>query len=67
MRAALARGAAVAERRADAVRARVVAAAQDVPGVAVAVEGDRVVLSGKGLTRRTIVDPQLQDIAGWGR
>jgi hypothetical protein len=67
MRAALERGAAFAERRADAVRARVVAVAQDVPGVTVAAEGDGVVLSGRRLVRRTIVDPQLQDIAGWGR
>ncbi|MEN2747598.1 hypothetical protein [Sphingomonas sp. T9W2] len=67
MRAALEKGAAVAGRRADAVRARVVAAAENVPGVAVAVEGDAVVLSGRGMTRRTIVDPRLQDIAGWGR
>lgn len=67
MRAALVRGQAVAERRADFVRARVAAVAEDVPGVAVAVEGDAVVLSGRGLARRTIVDPRLQDIAGWGR
>ena len=67
MRAALVRGTAVAERRADAVRARVAAAAEAVPGVSVAMQGDAVVLSGRDLTRRTIVDPRLQDIAGWGR
>lgn len=67
MRAALVLGQAVAERRAAMVRAWVAAVAEDVPGVAVAVEGDAVVLSGRGLTRRTIVDPRLQDIAGWGR
>lgn len=67
MRAALVLAQAVAERRAEMVRARIAAVAEDVPGVAVAVEGDAVVLSGRGLTRRTIVDPRLQDIARWGR
>ncbi|WP_242119696.1 hypothetical protein [Sphingomonas lacusdianchii] len=67
MRAALVLGQAVAERRAEMVRARVAAVAEDVPGVAVAVEGDAVVLSGRSLMRRTIVDPRLQDIAGWKR
>jgi len=67
MRAALVRGATVAERRAAEVRARVVAAAAAVPGVRAEAVDDVVVLSGKGLARRTIVDPRLQDIAGWGR
>jgi len=49
------------------VRARVAAAAEAVRGVSVAMQGDAVVLSGRDLTRRTIVDPRLQDIAGWGR
>jgi hypothetical protein len=67
MRAALEKGEAVAGRRAAVVRARVAAMAEAVPGVAVSVDGDAVVLTGRGLTRRTIVDPRLQDIAGWGR
>jgi hypothetical protein len=64
---ALERAEALGERRAGAVRERVAEAAGAVPGVAVAVEGDGVVLSGRGLARRTITDPRLHDIAGWGR
>ncbi|MFD1033085.1 hypothetical protein ACFQ15_00255 [Sphingomonas hankookensis] len=64
---ALERGEAVAGGRAAVVRARVAAAADAVPGVAVEMVDDSVVLSGRGLTRRTITDPRLHDIAGWGR
>ncbi len=64
---AIARAEAIAARRTDAVRERVATAAGQVPGVAVAVEGDGVVLSGRGLVRRTIGDPRLHDMAGWGR
>jgi len=64
---AVERAEAIGARRADAVRERVATAAGQVPGVAVAVEGDGVVLSGRGLVRRTISDPRLQDIAGWAR
>jgi hypothetical protein len=67
MIAAVERAEAMAARRADAVRERVVAAAGQVPGVAAEVVGDGVVLSGRGLVRRTISDPRLQDVAGWGR
>ncbi|KQM14563.1 hypothetical protein ASE73_10425 [Sphingomonas sp. Leaf24] len=67
MRAALVRGTAVAEQRAAEMRARVVATAAAVPGVRAEAVDDAVVLSGKRLARRTIVDPRLQDIAGWGR
>lgn len=64
---ALERAEAVAERRAAAVRDRVAAGAGAVPGVAAEVVDDGVVLSGRGLTRRTITDPRLHAIAGWGR
>ncbi len=67
MRAALAKGEALAERRAENARARIAAAADAVPGVRAEMVDDAVVLSGKGLARRTIVDPRLHDIAGWGR
>lgn len=67
MTGALERAEAVAERRAALVRDRVAAAAGAVPGVAVEVVGDGVVLSARGLTRRTITDPRLHAIAGWGR
>ncbi|KQM24854.1 MULTISPECIES: hypothetical protein [unclassified Sphingomonas] len=67
MIAAVERADAMAARWADAVRERVVAAAREVPGVAAEVVGDGVVLSGRGLVRRTISDPRLQDVAGWGR
>lgn len=64
---AVARAEAIGERRAAAARERVVVAASEVPGVAAEVVGDAVVLSGRGLTRRTITDPRLHDVAGWGR
>ncbi len=64
---AIERATAIAARRADAVRERVATAAGQVPGVAVTVEGDSVVLSGRGLVRRTIGDPRLHDLAGWAR
>ncbi len=64
---AIERATAIAARRADAVRERVATAAGQVPGVAVTVEGDGVVLSGRGLVRRTIADPRLHDLAGWAR
>ncbi|KQM85556.1 hypothetical protein ASE67_14275 [Sphingomonas sp. Leaf23] len=67
MIAAVERAEAMAARRAHVVRERVVAAAREVPGVSAEVVGDGVVLSGRGLTRRTISDPRLLDIAGWGR
>ncbi|MDJ0278969.1 hypothetical protein QLH51_19460 [Sphingomonas sp. 2R-10] len=67
MRAAVERAEAIGERRAGVVRDRVAAAAREVPGVAAEVVGDGVMLSGRGLTRRTITDPRLHDIAGWGR
>lgn len=57
----------IGERRAAAVRAKVVAAAREVPGVAAEVVDDGVVLSGRSLVRRTVDDPRLYDIAGWGR
>ena len=64
---AVARAEMLGERRAVEVRERVVAAAGQVPGVAAEVVGDGVVLSGRGLTRRTISDHRLHDVAGWGR
>lgn len=64
---ALERAEALGARRAVVVRARVVAAAEEVPGVAAEVVGDGVMLSGRGLTRRTVSDPRLQAVAGWGR
>ncbi len=64
---AIERATAIAMRRADAARERVATAAGEVPGVAVTVEGDGVALSGRGLVRRTIADPWLHDMAGWGR
>ncbi|WP_294321066.1 hypothetical protein [uncultured Sphingomonas sp.] len=67
MIAALKRAEAIGERRADAARARVVAAVEGVPGVAAEVVGDGVVLLGRGLVRRTVSDPRLHDVAGWGR
>ncbi len=64
---ALDRAEALGTRRADEVRERVVAAAREVPGVVAEIVGDGVVLSGRGLVRRTVGDPRLHDIAGWGR
>ncbi|MGW8188919.1 hypothetical protein [Sphingomonas hankookensis] len=64
---ALERAEALGARRAVVVRARVVAAAEEVPGVAAEVVGDGVVLSGRSLVRRTVSDPRLHDVAGWGR
>lgn len=64
---ALERAEAIGARRAEQARERVVAAARTVPGIAVEIVGDGVVLSGRGLVRRTIDDPRLHDMAGWGR
>lgn len=64
---AVTRAEAIGERQAAAARGRVAEAATGVPGVAAEIVGDAVVLSGRGLTRRTVSDPRLQDIAGWGR
>jgi hypothetical protein len=64
---ALERAEALGGRRAAVVRDSIAAAAGAVPGVAAEVVGDGVVLSGRGLTRRTITDPRLHDVAGWGR
>lgn len=64
---ALERAEAIGARRAEQARERVVAAARTVPGIAVEIVGDGVVLSGRGLVRRTIDDPRLHDMARWGR
>lgn len=67
MIALAAKGEAAAEARAVRVRDRIATAAGAVPGVAAALEGEAVVLSGRGLVRRTITDPRLHDIPGWAR
>ncbi len=54
------RAAVVAEQLADRV-------AGAVPGVAVAAEADRVMLSGRDLTRRAVTDPLLHDLGSWVR
>ncbi|MEP9400386.1 hypothetical protein [Sphingomonas sp. VNH70] len=67
MRRLIARGQAIGAARAEAVRDRVAAAARGVPGVSASVAGERVVLAGRGLVRRTLTDPALADMAEWGR
>lgn len=55
-----ARAAAIAVRLADRI-------AGAVPGVTASAEADRVVLTGRGLTRRAVTDPLLQDLGSWMR
>jgi hypothetical protein len=54
---------AAARRRAAIARA----VAGEAPGVAVSVEGDDVVLEGRGLMRRWLGDLALRNAAGGGR
>lgn len=55
-----ARAAAVAARLADRV-------ADAVPGLAATAQADRVVLTGRDLTRRAVTDPLLRDLGSWVR
>ena len=63
MEALEARGRAIAEARVARAVERVAEAAREVPGVRAEVEGDGVVLSGRGLGRM----PALRWIGGWLR
>lgn len=63
MEALEARGREIAEARVTNAVERVAAAAREVPGVRAQVEGDGVVLSGRGLWRM----PALRWIGGWLR
>ena len=56
----LARGRAMGERRSEAVRDDVAALLGDVPGVEVSVEGDDVVVAGRGLRWRAASEPALR-------
>ncbi|KQM96667.1 hypothetical protein ASE78_11865 [Sphingomonas sp. Leaf25] len=67
MRALTERGRTAGAARAAKVRERVAVRAGRVAGVTVAVEGDAVVLSGRGLARRSITDPAFAQVAEWGR
>ncbi|MGV3769586.1 MAG: hypothetical protein ACO1NM_06110 [Sphingobium phenoxybenzoativorans] len=63
-----ARGRALCVRAAARRRAAIArAVAQEAPGVAAMVEGDDVVLEGRGLMRRWLGDLGLRDAAGGGR
>jgi alpha-beta hydrolase superfamily lysophospholipase len=59
-RTGAARAAAVAAQLADRIT-------DAVPGLTVAAEADRVVLSGRGLARRAVTDPLLRDLGSWVR
>lgn len=63
-----ARGRVIGERMAARRRAAIArAVAGEAPGVAATVEGDDVVLEGRGLMRRWMGDLALRDAAGGGR
>ena len=62
----------MARGRADRTREGVAAQLSDTlpSDVAVTVEGDRIVLKGRGIARRWLRDPalaMLRDVAGWAR
>lgn len=54
--------------RAARLAGRLAAAIGDgVPGVSAVAEGDRVILSGRGLSLRAATDPLLQGLGSWMR
>ena len=68
MRGMEARAGRMGAARAAAVAAQLAERVADaVPGVAVSVEADRVVLTGRGLARRAVTDPLLRDLGSWLR
>lgn len=66
MEAAEVRAQAVGERAANAAAERLADEARAaLPGVAVTAEDGRVVLAGRGLARRMLLDPALRWPGGW--
>lgn len=62
------RAARLGEARAAALAVRLAGRIADaVPGVTAVAETDRVVLTGRGLARRTVTDPLLRDLGSWVR
>lgn len=63
---AMRRGAAAAEARARRRREQIAAEAEALPGVSAHVEGDEVVLEGRGLLDRWLRDASLRNIGRSG-
>lgn len=55
------------ERRAAGLRERIAARLGALPGVAAHVEGERIMIEGRGLERRRMAEPALRWIGGWLR
>ena len=67
LRGVLARGERIATRAAEERRHAIARAAEQVPGVNAAVDGEAVVLSGRGLAQRWLGDMALREIGSAGR